>query len=152
MAMIPLNLPLLCLIVTLFHNLSPVACINQNPTSSETAEGLLFEGKSRLGSTPPTCYNKCNQCHPCVAVQVPTLPSHGRFQPIPLTSAVPAMEYYYLDSPPSSSTNKYSNYKPLGWKCRCVGQQPDKTYSIGCRASIVFVHKLECNRQIAQKL
>ncbi|KAL3630194.1 hypothetical protein CASFOL_023178 [Castilleja foliolosa] len=37
--------------------------------------------KTRLGSTPPSCYSKCNECHPCMAVQVPTLPSHNRVEP-----------------------------------------------------------------------
>ncbi|KAJ0098253.1 hypothetical protein Patl1_28216 [Pistacia atlantica] len=39
-----------------------------------------------------------------MAVQVPTLPGQKFFDP-------------------SSSLlgNKYSNYKPLGWKCRCNG-------------------------------
>ncbi|KAG8373383.1 hypothetical protein BUALT_Bualt11G0018700 [Buddleja alternifolia] len=38
--------------------------------------GLLVEEKTRLGSTPPRCHNKCNQCHPCMAVQVPPELSH----------------------------------------------------------------------------
>ncbi|KAI9165921.1 hypothetical protein LWI28_022894 [Acer negundo] len=71
---------------------------------------LLFEEKTRLGSMPPSCHNKCNQCHPCMAVQVPTLPRQERLRP-------GHMEF--VD--PSLLTNKYSNYKPLGWKCRCNG-------------------------------
>ncbi|GER26879.1 epidermal patterning factor-like protein [Striga asiatica] len=74
--------------------------------------------KARLGSTPPSCHNKCNQCHPCMAVQVPTMPGHDRVEP---GREEPA---YYFDAPPappSSAGNRYSNYKPLGWKCRCDG-------------------------------
>ncbi|XP_057807140.1 EPIDERMAL PATTERNING FACTOR-like protein 1 [Salvia miltiorrhiza] len=70
--------------------------------SSLSSTGLLAEEKARLGSTPPSCQNRCNLCHPCMAVQVPTTPSpsRGRLE---------------------SDQNRYSNYKPLGWKCRCQG-------------------------------
>ncbi|KAK1415881.1 hypothetical protein QVD17_31669 [Tagetes erecta] len=77
--------------------------------------GLLYEEKTRLGSTPPSCHNKCNLCHPCMAVQVPTLPGHNRVKPG--GNRVKPMDYY--DEPPSG--NMHSNYKPLGWKCRCGG-------------------------------
>ncbi|XP_024973490.1 EPIDERMAL PATTERNING FACTOR-like protein 1 isoform X2 [Cynara cardunculus var. scolymus] len=77
--------------------------------------GSLYEEKTRLGSTPPSCHNKCNLCHPCMAVQVPTVPG---VRP-PGTAA--AMEYYDRQPTPSSLGNRYSNYKPLGWKCRCGG-------------------------------
>ncbi|KAL5556069.1 hypothetical protein UlMin_038305 [Ulmus minor] len=68
-------------------------------------KGLLFEEKTRLGSTPPSCHNKCNSCHPCMAVQVPTLPRPA--QPGSTRTV------FFFD------LSKYSNYKPLGWKCRC---------------------------------
>ncbi|KAL1569650.1 hypothetical protein AAHA92_01104 [Salvia divinorum] len=68
--------------------------------SSESAKDWAAAEKTRLGSRPPSCHNKCNECHPCMAVQVPTLPSHSRVGPL---------------------DNRYSNYKPLGWKCRCAG-------------------------------
>ncbi|XP_022752032.1 EPIDERMAL PATTERNING FACTOR-like protein 1 isoform X1 [Durio zibethinus] len=72
-----------------------------------------FEEKTRLGSTPPSCHNKCNGCHPCMAVQVPTLPSHDRFQPGLSKAITNSMQFF------DPSGNQYSNYKPLGWKCRC---------------------------------
>lgn len=81
-------------------------------------QGLSFEEKTRLGSTPPSCHNKCNGCHPCMAVQVPTFPSrHDRFQP-GLSKAISttdddSMQFF------DPSSDQYSNYKPLGWKCRC---------------------------------
>ncbi|KAF7130402.1 hypothetical protein RHSIM_Rhsim10G0164800 [Rhododendron simsii] len=44
--------------------------------------GLQFEEQERLGSTPPSCHNKCNQCHPCMAVQIPSLRGgHNQLQP-----------------------------------------------------------------------
>ncbi|KAL2991179.1 hypothetical protein AAZX31_11G245600 [Glycine max] len=63
---------------------------------------------------PPTCHNKCNQCHPCMAVQVPTSPNHERVHPglLPPTAS---MEVFFLQG----NTNRYSNYKPLNWKCHC---------------------------------
>ncbi|KAM0971207.1 hypothetical protein ACFX13_019429 [Malus domestica] len=77
--------------------------------------GMLFEEKTRLGSEPPSCHNKCNYCHPCVAVQVPTISSRERRVEPGMTRTIPMM---FLD-PSHPGTNKYSNYKPLGWKCHC---------------------------------
>ncbi|RVX23244.1 Epidermal patterning factor-like protein 1 [Vitis vinifera] len=94
--------------------LSPASCFSQQQGSDST-RGLLFEEKTRLGSTPPSCHNKCNECHPCMAVQVPTLPSHSGPR-LGLTATVP-MEFF--ESSPSTAANRYSNYKPLGWKCHC---------------------------------
>ncbi|KAK4780682.1 hypothetical protein SAY87_016788 [Trapa incisa] len=61
-----------------------------------------MEEKVRLGSTPPSCYNKCNGCHPCLAVQVPTLPISPSLQADPVD---------LVD--PSHGPSRYSNYKPL---------------------------------------
>ncbi|CAK9137501.1 unnamed protein product [Ilex paraguariensis] len=102
------------IVITLLHLLSPPASCYTQKQPSDTSQGLLVEEKTRLGSTPPSCHSKCNQCHPCMAVQVPTLPSHNPVQPGPRLT-IP--NDYYDPSP--SSSNKYSNYKPLGWKCRC---------------------------------
>lgn len=77
------------------------------------SQDKLFEENSRLGSTPPSCHNKCNECHPCMAVQVPTLPGNDPVRP-GLTRTNPMV---YID--PSLQGNRYSNYKPLGWKCQC---------------------------------
>ncbi|KAL2521528.1 EPIDERMAL PATTERNING FACTOR-like protein 1 [Forsythia ovata] len=97
--------------------LSPSYCLNQKQPSPDIYRGLVVEEKTRLGSTPPSCHNKCNQCHPCMAVQVPTLPSHDRVHPGQITPK----PLDYLDPSPSSAGNRYANYKPLGWKCRCGG-------------------------------
>ncbi|KAM7276029.1 hypothetical protein ACFE04_017895 [Oxalis oulophora] len=72
-----------------------------------------MEEKIRLGSTPPSCHNKCNACHPCMAVQVPTTPGHDdRLQP---------NDHHQLSSKPSLfyDPTPSGNYKPLGWKCHC---------------------------------
>ncbi|KAK2389606.1 EPIDERMAL PATTERNING FACTOR protein [Trifolium repens] len=90
--------------------LCPVSCFNQ-AQSAIPPRGLLFEEKNRLGSAPPTCHNKCNQCHPCMAVQVP---NHEHVQP-----GHAAMKgSFFLQG---SNNNRYSNYKPLSWKCHCGG-------------------------------
>ncbi|CAN1183034.1 EPIDERMAL PATTERNING FACTOR-like protein 1 [Linum perenne] len=44
-----------------------------------------------------------------MAVQVPTQPSHTRVQP--------GSSQRVIDD--TEAGNRYSNYKPLGWKCRC---------------------------------
>ncbi|PRQ48620.1 hypothetical protein RchiOBHm_Chr2g0112781 [Rosa chinensis] len=96
------------IIVLLLLVLSPASCFI-------SLRGLLFAEKARLGSTPPSCHNKCNQCHPCMAVQVPTMPSRDRVRPVGKTR--PAKPMVLFD--PSHLDNRYSNYKPLGWKCHC---------------------------------
>ena len=75
-------------------------------------QGIFFEDKTRLGSTPPSCHNKCNECHPCMAVQVPSMPRRAGRLDSP--SALPMR---FFDS--SLQGNRYSFYKPLSWKCRC---------------------------------
>lgn len=68
----------------------------------------FMEDMTRLGSIPPSCRNKCNACDPCKAIQVPTLPNHDQVHNV---------------SPRASSSTetskKYTNYKPIGWKCKC---------------------------------
>ncbi|XP_061345569.1 EPIDERMAL PATTERNING FACTOR-like protein 1 [Gastrolobium bilobum] len=103
----------LLIIVLLHHLLCLVSSFNQ-PQPAISPRELLFEEKNRLGSIPPSCHNKCNECHPCMAVQVPTLPSHDPVQP-DLTKTVVTESLFN----PSSQGNRYSNYKPLGWKCHC---------------------------------
>ncbi|CAL0306569.1 unnamed protein product [Lupinus luteus] len=79
---------------------------------------LLFEEKNRLGSSPPRCHNKCNDCNPCMAVQVPSLPSHEQQLQQDLTKK-DTMEEALFDPSTQVNNNRYSNYKPLGWKCHC---------------------------------
>ncbi|KAK7399572.1 hypothetical protein VNO78_10757 [Psophocarpus tetragonolobus] len=93
--------------------LSLVSASN-HPQPAISPRELLFEEKNRLGSIPPSCHNKCNDCHPCMAVQVPTLPSHDSNPPDLTKTAATAS---ILN--PSPQGNRYSNYKPLGWKCHC---------------------------------
>ncbi|XP_010937414.1 EPIDERMAL PATTERNING FACTOR-like protein 1 [Elaeis guineensis] len=100
----------LLLLLALLHLLLPTFCLDKSSLSSP--QGMLTQEKIRLGSTPPSCHNKCNECNPCTAVQIPTLP--GRTDPglgRPVQMAHPL-----ADQP---SYTMYSNYKPLGWKCRC---------------------------------
>ncbi|XP_038720933.1 EPIDERMAL PATTERNING FACTOR-like protein 1 [Tripterygium wilfordii] len=101
---------LITLILILPNSLSPVSCLNRLGPLNSPKVGLYVEGKGRLGSTPPSCHNKCNQCHPCMAVQLPTLPSPTGFNQDPVIS-------YGGDG--DGGGGRYSNYKPLGWKCSC---------------------------------
>ncbi|KAF9681865.1 hypothetical protein SADUNF_Sadunf05G0047300 [Salix dunnii] len=78
--------------------------------------GIAFEEKARLGSTPPSCHSKCNGCHPCIAVQVPTLP--GQNQPVQMGSTKTSSIDKIFDS--YRAGNRYPDYRPLGWKCRCA--------------------------------
>ncbi|XP_051127262.1 EPIDERMAL PATTERNING FACTOR-like protein 1 [Andrographis paniculata] len=92
--------------------------IHKGPTNA-IREGAVAAEKTRLGSTPPSCHNKCNECDPCMAVQVPTLPGRDGVR---RSSAGPEKTMADLESSATqwaAAGNRYSNYKPLGWKCRC---------------------------------
>lgn len=56
-------------------------------------EAEYKETKNKLGSSPPSCENKCFGCMPCEAIQVPTTNNRVGVQ--------------------------YANYEPEGWKCKC---------------------------------
>ncbi|XP_010523296.1 PREDICTED: EPIDERMAL PATTERNING FACTOR-like protein 1 [Tarenaya hassleriana] len=90
----------------------------QPPSSHEMEE--MSEDKTRIGSAPPSCHNRCNGCHPCMAIQVPTLPSHDRVSAESIRSP-PGPGRVFDASSGSSGVNQYSNYKPMGWKCHCDG-------------------------------
>jgi hypothetical protein len=76
----------------------------------------LVEDKSRLGSRPPSCHNRCSACNPCTPVQVTTVPGTG-------SGSAPRVTDDTVVTAGFSS--RYSNYKPLGWKCRCAGRLYD---------------------------
>ncbi|KAG9451457.1 hypothetical protein H6P81_011422 [Aristolochia fimbriata] len=106
------------LVMIHLHLLPPASSAEESPRSAvpmaaaSAPRGEFSEEKSRLGSTPPSCHNRCNDCNPCIAVQVPTLPSHDSVD-------LGVGGETAIDVSPSSVAKKYTNYKPLGWKCRC---------------------------------
>ncbi|XP_050382271.1 polygalacturonase [Argentina anserina] len=82
-----------------FHQSSRVT-LEQGLTSStsgvaNTNEIASFRGGSKIGSSPPSCENKCYGCTPCEAIQVPTTKKQNHFRV------------------------EYANYEPEGWKCKC---------------------------------
>ncbi|KAI4317283.1 hypothetical protein L6164_025166 [Bauhinia variegata] len=113
----PTLLTIIALHLLLLLLLSPVSCFNSPHPAVSPGWGSLFEGKSRLGSIPPSCHNKCNECQPCMAVQVPSLPNHDRVHP-GLTRKTP-LGFSDPSTHGNNNNNRYSNYKPLGWKCHC---------------------------------
>ncbi|CAN6239369.1 unnamed protein product [Urochloa humidicola] len=80
-------------------------------TAKFSSSQSLAEDKSRLGSTPPSCHNRCSACNPCTPVQVTTVPGLG-----------PSAR---VNQDTVAAFSRYSNYKPLGWKCRCDGRLYD---------------------------
>ncbi|CAK8578780.1 unnamed protein product [Lathyrus sativus] len=94
------------IILLLHHFLHPASSAIHQPRE------LLYEEKNKLGSIPPSCHSKCNECHPCMAVQVPSLPN-----PSHLTKTSSMKKW--LTPSLQGTNNRYSNYKPLGWKCHC---------------------------------
>ncbi|KAK6923779.1 hypothetical protein RJ641_009979 [Dillenia turbinata] len=119
----PFLLYITTLLLYLVHLLSPTFSLSPHHLPDST-RGLLFEEKTQLGSTPPSCHNKCNECHPCLAVQIPTLPGQNLFQPgsdrfIPKKYESPPSSPSSSSSDEGNINNRFSNYKPLGWKCSC---------------------------------
>ncbi|KAJ3676918.1 hypothetical protein LUZ60_002642 [Juncus effusus] len=95
------------LLLTLF-NILFCSCFCRTMPALSSPQGILMEDKVRLGSMPPSCHNRCNNCNPCTAVQIPTIPGQGT-----------QLVHVSTDESPFSM---YANYKPLGWKCRCGNQ------------------------------
>lgn len=95
------------------------ASTSRPPLSSPMGGGgMAREEKVRLGSSPPSCYNKCYDCSPCIAVQVPTLSA-------PSGPAARGTQARPTDADADAAARAdvplvtFSNYKPLGWKCQC---------------------------------
>ncbi|KAL8151905.1 hypothetical protein V2J09_021713 [Rumex salicifolius] len=83
--------------------------------SAATPKDVFFQEMTRLGSMPPSCYNKCNKCHPCMAVQVAAQTGITPVQSRPGSRG----DKDKLGLPDSMAASTNSNYKPLGWKCMC---------------------------------
>uniref|UniRef100_A0ACD6AI21 Uncharacterized protein n=1 Tax=Avena sativa TaxID=4498 RepID=A0ACD6AI21_AVESA len=101
-------------------SLGPASASRSPPLfSSSMGDGGTKAGeeeKVRLGSSPPSCRNKCYDCSPCVAVQVPSLTAPSG----PATTARSDDVHGATargEVPPPLVT--LSEYKPLWWKCQC---------------------------------
>ncbi|KAJ4756760.1 EPIDERMAL PATTERNING FACTOR-like protein [Rhynchospora pubera] len=113
MAATNINIAALLVLLLLF-SLHGVTCISRFLLLSHKEMEMLLEDKSRLGSTPPSCHNKCNQCNPCFPVQVPAFLAQNK----PMHRA----KMTRLTNVDLHSFREFSNYKPLGWKCQCHQQ------------------------------
>ncbi|XP_047046592.1 uncharacterized protein LOC124651573 [Lolium rigidum] len=109
--------------MSFFLLLVPAAASRPSPLFSSSTGGMAAgkeeEEKVRLGSSPPNCRNKCYECSPCVAVQVPSLSAPSR--PAATTARAGAGDVVAarggVPLPPPLVT--LSEYKPLWWKCQC---------------------------------
>ncbi|OAY81012.1 EPIDERMAL PATTERNING FACTOR-like protein 2 [Ananas comosus] len=63
--------------------------------------------RALIGSRPPRCEGRCLSCRRCEAVQMPVIPQENR--------ADVKDDFYKV----VSFKDDGSNYKPLGWKCKC---------------------------------
>ncbi|KAF6157965.1 hypothetical protein GIB67_015281 [Kingdonia uniflora] len=61
--------------------------------------------RTQIGSSPPRCERRCNNCGHCEAVQVPATPQ-DKNKIIHFSTVSLRGEYS-------------SNYKPMSWKCKC---------------------------------
>ncbi|CAI9111038.1 OLC1v1011171C1 [Oldenlandia corymbosa var. corymbosa] len=69
---------------------------------------------SKIGSRPPRCDRRCNNCGHCEAIQVPTNPQiKDGHKNLRNSSAVSTITYA------GGGGSDYSNYKPMSWKCKC---------------------------------
>ncbi|KAJ1281121.1 hypothetical protein BS78_04G284100 [Paspalum vaginatum] len=103
--------PCRALLGAVFVSLLLGAATGIRPATLPPSSQNLAEDKSRLGSTPPSCRNRCSECNPCTPVQVTTAPGLGRSARVTDDTV--------------AGFSRYSNYKPLGWKCRCDGRLYD---------------------------
>ncbi|KAM0899096.1 hypothetical protein ACQ4PT_021527 [Festuca glaucescens] len=102
--------------------LGPASASRPSPLFSSSMGGMAAgkeeEEKVRLGSSPPSCRNKCYECSPCVAVQVPSLSAPSG----PATTARAGADGAAAargDVPLPPPLVTLSEYKPLWWKCQC---------------------------------
>ncbi|XP_021754669.1 EPIDERMAL PATTERNING FACTOR-like protein 2 [Chenopodium quinoa] len=80
----------------------------QNVALKEQEERLI--GRALIGSSPPRCQGRCNNCGHCEAIQVPIVPQKG-FPRSHFMHSTPTIAY--------SRGDGLSNYKPMKWKCKC---------------------------------
>ncbi|KAK1607343.1 hypothetical protein QYE76_031016 [Lolium multiflorum] len=105
--------------------LVPAAASRPSPLFSSSMGGAGMaagkEEKVRLGSSPPSCRNKCYECSPCVAVQVPSLsaPSRPASTTARADADVDGAAAARRDAPLPPPLVTLSEYKPLWWKCQC---------------------------------
>ncbi|KAI4316069.1 hypothetical protein L6164_024086 [Bauhinia variegata] len=76
-------------------------------------EALVMVRRTQIGSRPPKCERRCRNCVHCEAVQVPVAP---QFQTHRTHSAAKAISTVTIEY---SRGDDVSNYKPIGWKCKC---------------------------------
>ncbi|KAL9681695.1 hypothetical protein QQ045_013482 [Rhodiola kirilowii] len=83
------------------------------PSYNEADQKTRSETRAQMiGSRPPRCQYRCRGCGPCEAVQVPVNPQlHGR------RSA--RSNFYKTHEIEYSRGDDVTNYKPMGWKCKC---------------------------------
>ncbi|KAF3337623.1 EPIDERMAL PATTERNING FACTOR-like protein 1-like protein [Carex littledalei] len=101
----------LLVLLLLIFSLEGVSCISRFLLSSHKELEMLLEDKARLGSKPPSCHNKCNQCNPCFPVQVPAYLAQNNPMRRGKISRSTEIDMKFF--------REFSNYKPLGWKCQC---------------------------------
>ncbi|CAO2833891.1 unnamed protein product [Amaranthus hypochondriacus] len=80
----------------------------QTDATKEQEEKLIE--RALIGSRPPRCEGRCNNCGHCEAIQVPIVPQQG-FPRSHFMHSRPIIAYSRGDS--------LSNYKPMSWKCKC---------------------------------
>ncbi|KAJ0981853.1 hypothetical protein J5N97_010108 [Dioscorea zingiberensis] len=64
-----------------------------------------------IGSRPPRCEGRCSSCGHCEAVQVPLAPQDK------ISGGL--LHHLHFSTTINSRFDDNSNYKPMGWKCKC---------------------------------
>nr|KYP54303.1 hypothetical protein KK1_000488 [Cajanus cajan] len=80
----------------LLHCVYFVSLLKGLTGTSKTMKDAYDRGVSKVGSSPPSCENKCYGCVPCEAIQVPST----------------SIRHNHLGI-------QYANYEPESWKCKC---------------------------------
>ncbi|KNA22547.1 hypothetical protein SOVF_032300 [Spinacia oleracea] len=89
--------------------LAQALSLPQQNAALKGEEDKLIE-RALIGSSPPRCGGRCNNCGHCEAIQVPVVPQKG-FPRSHFMHSTPTIAY--------SRGDGLSNYKPMKWKCKC---------------------------------
>ncbi|XP_002977463.2 polygalacturonase [Selaginella moellendorffii] len=99
---------------------TPPSCLNKCASCTPCQLVKALGEDKKIGSSPPSCNNKCNACVPCQAVQTPMSSSNPREE--------------HQEQPREERDNQddrevgehfivgFSNYMPETWKCKCGNQ------------------------------
>ncbi|KAL9680786.1 hypothetical protein QQ045_012565 [Rhodiola kirilowii] len=110
--------PLIILLLSSSTHFRFMAGATAQPRYNEADQKTVSEIRARtIGSRPPRCQFRCRGCDPCEAIQVPVTPQlHNHNNGGGARSSSRVYQTYEMEY---SRGDDVTNYKPMGWKCKC---------------------------------